>query len=152
MREVFTLEDIFNIMIELEDLGHHHYIEMQAMTDDYKLKELFGILATQETAHKKLYTKYKNMNITFERNAVSEDYEAYMDSLLKGTVRFLEQSKEINSFEHGINIAINLEKDTILFLTELRRIIDKQYHEAIDNITDQERKHLKSLYDYKAKL
>jgi len=136
MREVFTLENIINIMIELEDFGRHHYIEVKAMTDDYKPKEFIGILATQETAHKKLYAKYKNMNITFERNIVNNEYEAYMDSLLKGTVRFLEQSKEINSFEHGINIAINLEKDTKLFLTELRRIIDRQYHEVIDNITD----------------
>ena len=66
MREVFTLEDIFNVMIELETLGHKHYVEMQEMTDDYKLKELFSLLATQEFKHKEIYTKYKNMNIAFE--------------------------------------------------------------------------------------
>jgi len=152
MREVFTLEDIFNIMIELETLGHKHYLEMKDMTDDYKLKELFDLLATQETAHKELYTKYKNMNIAFEESKADDEYKAYMDSLLKGTVRFLEASKEINDFEYGFDIAINLEKDTILLLTELRRIIDTSYHEAIDNITDQERNHLKALYNYKANL
>lgn len=149
MREVFTLEDIFNVMIELETLGYKHYIQMKEMTDDYKLKELFDLLATQESKHKEIYTKYKNMNITFESSKVDQDYQAYIESLLKGTIRFLEASKEINDFEHGFDIAINLEKDTILFLTELRRIIDTSYHEAIDNITDQERNHLKALYTYK---
>ena len=65
MREVFTLEDIFNVMIELETLGNKHYIEMQDMTTDLELKLLFSQLATQELAHKELYTKYKNMDITF---------------------------------------------------------------------------------------
>jgi|LGVF01.1.fsa_nt_gb rubrerythrin len=151
MREIFALEDIFNVMIELETLGNVHYVEMQDMTDDLQLKALFGLLATQEMAHKELYTKYKNMNITFERNLVTEEYEDYMDAMLKGTVRFLEQSKEIKNFEHGFEVAINLEKDTILFLTELRRIIAPEYHAAIDNVTDQERNHLKALYDYKSK-
>lgn len=151
MREVFALEDIFNVMIELETLGNIHYVQMQEMTDDLQLKSLFALLATQEIAHKELYTTYKNKNITFERNIVNEEYEAYMDAMLKGTVRFLEESKEIKSFEHGFEVAINLEKDTILFLTELRRIVTPEYYEAIDNVTDQERNHLKALYEYKSK-
>lgn len=152
MREVFALEDIFNVMIELETLGNIHYVEMQEMTDDLQLRELFGLLATQEIAHKELYKKYKNMNIPYERNLVNEEYTLYMDAMLKGTIKFLEESKDIKSFEHGFNVAINLEKDTILFLTEIKRLLDSQYHEAIDNITDQERDHLKALYEYKSRL
>lgn len=148
MRETFSLDDIFNVMIELETLGNKHYIEMQLLTEDLQLKDLFGRLATQETAHKKLYTEFKAKNIAFSATDADEEYKAYMDALLKGTIRFLEESREISDFEHGFNIAINLEKDTILFLTELRRIIDPAYYESIDNITEQERQHLKYLYSY----
>jgi len=148
MRETFSLEDIFNIMIELETLGNKHYMEMQTMTTDLKLKELFGQLAQQEVAHKELYTKYKNLNITFEATNADEEYVSYMDALLAGTVKFLNASREIKNFDHGFDIAINLEKDTILFLSELKRIIEPSYHESIDTILDQERSHLKFLYNY----
>lgn len=148
MQETFSLEDIFNVMIELEDLGNKHYTEMQLLTQDLELKQLFGILASQEIAHKEIYIKYKNTNITFETSKADSEYQAYIDSLLKGTIRFLKASREIKDFEHGFDIAVNLEKDTILFLSELRRIIEKNYYEAIDNILNQERSHLQSLYNY----
>ena len=38
MQELFSLEDIFNVMMELESLGFDHYTKMQEMTSDYKLK------------------------------------------------------------------------------------------------------------------
>ena len=41
MSEIFTIEDIFNIMIELEKVGSSHYSNMKDLTDNYKLKELF---------------------------------------------------------------------------------------------------------------
>lgn len=148
MRETFSLEDIFNVMIELESLGNKHYIEMQLLTPDLKLKELFGLLADQEIAHKKLYTKYKNANIAFNATDVDDEYFSYIKALLDGTVRFLASSKNIKDFDHGFTIAVNLEKDTILFLSELRRLIDPIYYEAIDGIADQERSHLKYLYSY----
>ncbi len=148
MQETFNLEDIFNVMIELETLGNKHYIEMQLLTTDLKLKELFGLLATQEKAHKKIYADYKKMNIAFNATGTDNEYMAYMSALLKAAVRFLEESEEIKDFDQGFNIAINLEKDSILFLTELRRIIDPAYYEAIDQITDQERTHLQYLYNF----
>jgi len=43
---------------------------------------------------------------------------------------------------------VNLEKDTILFFSELKRVIDDYYLDAIDNILNQERNHLRSLYAY----
>lgn len=148
MQETFSLEDIFKVMIELEDLGNKHYLEMQLLTSDYELKELFGLLAKQENTHKKVYTTYKNSNIVLKANKADREYQAYINSLLKGTIRFLNASREIKDFDHGLDIAVNLEKDTILFLSELKTIIDSNYYEAIDNILDQERSHLKSLYLY----
>lgn len=151
MRETFSLEDIFNVMIELESLGNKHYNQMQLMTEDLRLKELFGLLAKQEVAHMELYTEYKNKNIAFNATGTDDEYTSYMDALLAGTVRFLKDSSEFKDFDHGFEIAVNLEKDTILFLTELKRVIDPAYYDAMDAIADQERSHLKYLYEYKSK-
>jgi rubrerythrin len=149
MHEIFALEDVLNVLIELETLGNKHYTEMATLTEDYELKKFFELLAKQELAHKALYTSYKELHIAFESGGVTDEYKAYMDSLLKGTVKFLETSNEVKDFESGYNIAISLEKDTLLFLSELKQIIEKSYHEVIDNVMDQERGHLKALYDFK---
>lgn len=145
MQELFSLEDVFNVMIELEILGNTHYLEMEKLTNDYQLKELFSGLATQEMAHKELYTRYKNLHISFQSNELNVEYKEYMDALLKSTIGFLKGNPKINSFEQGYEIAIQLEKDTILFLGEIKGIIDPTYYTAIDEVLNQERNHLKAL-------
>lgn len=151
MHEIFALEDVLNVLIELETLGNKHYTEMASLTDDYELKKFFELLAKQELAHKALYEGYKKQHITFESGGITDEYMSYMDTLLKGTVKFLETNSEVKDFETGYHIAINLEKDTLLFLSELKTIIGKDYDEVIDNVMDQERAHLKALYDFKLK-
>lgn len=150
MHELFSLEDVFNVMIELETLGNTHYLEMEKMTKDYQLKELFSSLAKQELAHRELYTQYKNAHISFESNQISQEYKEYMDSLLFGTIEFLKSSQKINDFEHGFSIAIQLEKDTILFLGEIKGIIEPSYYDAMDAVLNQERNHLKALYKWQS--
>lgn len=151
MQELFSLEDIFNVMIELESLGYEHYIKMETMTKDLKLKALFANLANQEKAHKALYTKYKSESITFDNNKVNDEYTQYMDALLGSTVAFLSRSGEIKDFDHGFDIAVTLEKDTIMFLNEIKSLIGESYSESIDQIIDQEKNHLVALYAYLSK-
>lgn len=151
MRSTFALEDIFNVMIELESLGQKHYTQLVSMTDDLYLKDLFTKLAVQEDAHKTLYTRFKHDIIHFEKSIVNDEYISYIDAMLKGTVTFLNNHESITDLDTGYKVAINLEKDTILFLNEVKRLVDKKYHNTVDAIIDEERQHLKWLYEYQSK-
>lgn len=148
MQETFALEDIFNVMIELESLGNVHYSKMKELTSDYKLKELFDTLAKQENKHKVIYSQFKEKAVSFNHNIVNEDYKEYMDALLQNTIAFVKGSYDVADFEQGYNIAIGFEKDTILFLSELRAIIDPEFYDEINVILGEERNHLKFLYDH----
>lgn len=148
MNDIIRLEDIFNILIELESMGNKLYMEMQLLTSDNKLIELFGTLAQQEEAHKALYEKYKKANIAPNAKVVSADYQRHMSALLAGTIHFIKEHNDTKDFNHGFKIAINLEKDTILFLNELKQVIDPAYNDILDNIIDQEHSHLQFLYKY----
>lgn len=152
MSEIFSLEDIFNVMIELESLGHSHYNKMKDMTENSKLKVLFEGLAKAELAHKKLYMDFKSDIINFNHEKVDEEYKEYIEMLLSETVGFLNESRDVSDFEEGFNISVQLEKDTILFLNEIRSIVEPKYHEAIDMVISEERNHLKSLYKFKDKI
>lgn len=152
MSELFSLEDIFNIMIELETLGNKHYLKMKEMTEDIKLKYLFGSLAKAELAHKKLYQDLKVEIISFKHEKVDQEYREYIQALLSQTVKFLDASCSACDFETGFNIALQLEKDTILFLNELRALVEPSYYETIDRVIKEEQSHLKALYDFENKI
>lgn len=152
MSEMFSLEDIFNVMIELESLGNVHYNKMSELTQNAKLKVLFEQLAKAELAHKELYQKFKVDMINFSHEKVNDEYQEYMDALLSQTVRFLDQSREIKDFEKGFDVSVQLEKDTILFLNEIRSIVDAGFYEVIDKVIVQEQSHLKALYKFKEEI
>lgn len=152
MSEMFSLEDIFNVMIELESLGNVHYNKMSELTQNAKLKVLFEQLAKAELAHKELYQKFKVDMINFSHEKVNDEYQEYMDALLSQTVRFLDQSREIKDFEKGFDVSVQLEKDTILFLNEIRSIVDANFYEVIDKVIVQEQSHLKALYKFKEEI
>lgn len=148
MSELFSLEDIFNVMIELEAMGNVHYSKMKDMTSNAKLKVLFEQLAVAELSHKEIYETFKSNVINFNQEKVNQEYQEYMDVLLKQTIRFLHESSNISDFETGFEIAVRLEKDTILFLNELRSIVDASFYEALDHVISQEQSHLKALYQF----
>lgn len=152
MSEMFSLEDIFNVMIELESLGNVHYNKMSELTQNAKLKVLFEQLAKAELAHKELYQKFKVDMINFSHEKVNDEYQEYMDALLSQTVRFLNQSRDIKDFEKGFDVSVQLEKDTILFLNEIRSIVDAGFYEVIDKVIVQEQSHLKALYKFKEEI
>jgi len=148
MKDMVSLEDIFNMMIDLEVMGNKLYMEMQLLTTDDELAQLFGKLAQQEEAHKNLYETYKRANIAPNVKAVNRDNHKYLSAMLSGTHHFLKENNEVKDFDQGFRIAVNLEKDTLLFLTELRQIMDPAYEEILESIMNEERGHLKFLYEY----
>lgn len=149
MQEIFLLEDLLNGLIELETLGNDHYTQMAEMVVNHELKDLFTLLAKQENAHKEIYKGYKENKINFANNEVSDEYQAYIEVLLKNTISFLKERKKIDDFESGFEMAILLEKETLLFLSEMKQVLTQECHPEIDLIMDQERSHLRYLLAYK---
>lgn len=150
MQEIFSIEDVINVMIELETCGNEHYLSLSKQTQSEELKNLFLNLANAEQKHKLRYEKFKKEILNFEHENVSDDYEAYMLSLLKQTIRFLNETRNQINVEEGFLLAIQLEKDTILFLMELKSMIGQQFNADMEQIISEERGHLKLLYQYQS--
>ena len=150
MQEIFSVEDVINVMIELETRGNEHYLSLSKQTQIETLKKLFMNLANAEQKHKLRYENFKKEILNFEHENVSDDYEAYMLSLLKQTIRFLNETRNQINVEEGFLLAIQLEKDTILFLMELKSMIGQQFNADMEQIISEERGHLKLLYQYQS--
>jgi rubrerythrin len=148
MQEIFLLEDLLNVLIELETLGNTHYTRMVGLTNNHELKKLFEKLAFEENNHKEIYHRYLTERINLISTTATPEYKAYMDSLLKSNLSLLKSSSNFEDFEQGYAIAISLEKETILFLSEIREIISTEYFKDIEYLLTQERQHLSYLLSY----
>ena len=49
MQEIFSIEDVINVMIELETSGNEHYQSLSKQTQNVELKNLFLNLAKAQT-------------------------------------------------------------------------------------------------------
>ena len=146
MNELFVLEDVLNVLIELETKGNFNYSFMARQTENPKLHDFFEILANQELKHKAIYEGYKQEFVTFEHSQVTQEYKEYMSVLLKNTIRMLEKTADLNDILQSYDMAITLEKDTILLLIEMKHLIPASRHEEIEKLINEERQHLKFLY------
>lgn len=147
--ENFLLEDLLNVLIQLEETGQKHYLRMANMATTPKVKDLFELLSKQEGKHKVIYEGYKTAFTNQTLNDVTDEYKAYVKVTLENTIKFLEAHKSIDHIEEGLKTAINLEKDTLLFLNEMKKILGRKKEEEIERLMDEERGHLAFLYNYK---
>jgi len=149
MYETFQMEDLFNVLIELETQGSENYEFLASQTDDQRMIGFFLNLAKQELRHKVIYEGYKKEFVVFEESQVSSEYKEYMSVLLHNSISILNQKEVSTDSLIAYDMAITLEKDTILFLSEMKNVIPASMHEKIDILIDEERQHLKFLYQNK---
>lgn len=145
MRETFTMDDVLNVLIELESKGYSTYMSLSGITDDEKMSTLFSRLAHQELNHKHLYEKILAAHEHAE--PIDAEYAAYAGALLKSQVAFLDAPVPAD-FESGYKMALQLERDTIFFLTELAPILGKHHREELDFLIAEERRHLIILMEH----
>lgn len=149
MNATFQMEDLFNVLIELETQGSKNYEYLASQTDDQRMIGFFLNLAKQELRHKAIYEGYKKEFLVFEGSKITSEYKEYMSVLLYNSISILNKKEVIEDSLIAYDMAISLEKDTILFLNEMKNLIPIALHKKIDTLMDEERQHLKFLYQNK---
>lgn len=147
MGETFVLGDLMRTLIRLEEQGNGLYTALVEKQTVDEVKKLFALLADQELKHKKLYEKMSGE--LEEVSAISEEYKAYVDVLLKDTIAFLSNPLNAQNHEEAFETAVRLEKDTLLLLSELKQIVPRSAHDLIERVQEEERKHLQLIYKYR---
>lgn len=146
MRETFVTEDLLNTLIMLEIRGNENYIRLEASAPDPKSREMFGILATQELKHKKIYEGFRDK--LPETETADAEYVAYAALLLKKHVPLISGQQTPQNFEEGFQLAVELEKQTIFFLHEVKELLLPEQRSEVDPLIAEERKHLQYLLDF----
>ncbi|MDF1617635.1 ferritin-like domain-containing protein [Petrocella sp. FN5] len=152
MQEIFLLEDLLDVLIDIEVMGQGHYKDLANKAGEEKLTELFMALAKQEEAHEKLYKSLKEQYVNYTTSDVDEEYRAYLEALINDNIDFMTQKKEVMNLEEAFDLAFRLEKDTILFLREAQKHLPEVEHDKIEGLVAQEQSHIVMLRQYRSQM
>lgn len=154
---IYSGAEIFQIAMELEEAGRVFYETLAEEAEDHDLADLCRNLATEETNH---YRKFKKMSeelvqrpasrpltwdeLHFAQMLIEErvlsDPEAARDAAVSGDAAEM------------LETAIRLEKDSVLFYNELLAEVDKEDAPAVQEIIDEEKRHVRVLVEAKKRL
>jgi rubrerythrin len=149
---VFTATEAIEMAMEIEKNGETFYNAAAEKATDPEVTALFKDLALQEQGH---YRVFQNMlgGITLAPDLPAteyDQYEAYVrvaleNALFAGPDKALALAEQAKDRETALRAALGFEKDTMLFFYDLREMVSEGDRQAISNVIQEEKKHVRRL-------
>lgn len=143
----FFAKEIIGAAVQIEKNGQSFYGLMAHRATHEAAREVFSELANQEGAHleelESLARSLEDPPETWER----EEFGMYMAELAESHV-FRENgsgergAKEASGDLEALELGIRFEKDTILFLEGLQRLVRSKERSLVEKLVEWERGHL----------
>ncbi len=155
----FTIKEIIDIAVGMEDAGLRFYNRVADKFKDQHIKDLFLYLARQEVEHRKLFQSLSD-KVSDKPGEYNEEYFLYLkalggDKIYPGAAENIESvMSKIETPLDAVNKGFQDEKEAILFYNEIKRLYenDSETSEVIDRVIMEERKHALKLWDLKESL
>jgi rubrerythrin len=131
---------------------------MAMSTDEATARDIFQRLANMEREHAQIF---QSMLADADKYQITEtyagEYAAYLQALVDSAVftdDFItsELATRAGSDVEALELAVNAEKDSILFYYEMKEIMPKPAQPTVDKIIAEEKSHLRDLSGIKKKL
>ncbi|MFP4198656.1 MAG: ferritin-like domain-containing protein [Halanaerobium sp.] len=155
MKERFNALEVMEMAKDIEVRGKKFYLKHAEATENRDLKELFKKLAQDEQDH---YEKFVALTEELRNDRDEADYlyeedvSAYFNYLVEYSVFPKDDSEEsieaLHDVEKALKLAIQAEKDSILFYREMCEFNDGKTIEAVNKLIEQEKDHLRALGKY----
>ncbi len=150
---MFTVRDIYDLAIRIEENGERFYRQAMGEVSSPRLKKLLEWNADEEAEHREFFKEKKNA-IRDPKDAEDELAEQMSGFVLRDAVSdhafSLEEVDFSKIFDEKelIRKAIGFEQDSITFYELIASFIsDPATLEEIENIKEEERKHVTLLQD-----
>ena len=151
MSITYSATEIVNMAIAIEENGMAFYNAMATMAGDKKSKEVYNYLAKEEVGHKVLFQKmFDKLSIPEMTPSEEEEYNSYFKALtssrvFKKDINVEEIIKEAGDEKGALDMAINFEKDSILFFYELMEKAIESEKKSVELVIKEEKDHLAKL-------
>jgi rubrerythrin len=154
----FSGSELINIAIGIEGRGIVFYDVMAKSTQSDAAREVFNYLADMERGH---IETFKEMLAEADKFQFQDDesgqYTAYLRALVDSAVFSddlvtSEMAAQAESDTAALELAIQAEKDSILFYYEMKEVMPQRAQATVNGIIAEEKSHLRQLSELKKKL
>jgi len=137
--------------IRIERQGIDFYEKCAEVTQDSRIRDVFHFLIEQEWNHVRVFS---DMRRGLEDYVLPESYPGetlgYLDSFVRdrvfsGPERAVEQGRTISDPFAAVDLALELEKSSILFYSGMKQVVRPSEHDAIDRVIGEEHDHIRRL-------
>jgi rubrerythrin len=147
-----SLGDLLSIALKIEASGYEFYSNLSRQHSD-SLQKFFSDLAEQERQHQEIFRKLieddKKKNASLS-NWIEEETAGYLKSLADVSIfPNIEKMKTNMTSQDALNFAVGVEKDSIIFYSELIPYIEEEEKQIIKEIIAEEKRHLMDLLSIK---
>lgn len=151
----FSVNEVFEMAIQIEENGASFYRKAAGFQDDPSDKQFLEKLAHMEDKHKETFEAMRQQVSDAEKEQTVFDPANELSMYLKamadshggeGNPDIAESFTGKETIEEIITTAIGLEKESILFYLGLKDFVPPKYgHEKLDHIIKEEKLHIAQL-------
>lgn len=154
----FSGSELVDIAINIERDGIAFYDIMARSTKNAVTRDLFKYLADSEREHIRIFQgMLAEADMWQMPEAYAQEYTAYLRALVDSTI-FTEgkitsevATDVVNNIQ-ALELAIDAEKDSILFYNEMKEVTSQRAQVMVNKIIAEEKSHIEKLSGLKKKL
>ena len=158
----YTADDMFALAVRIEENGARFYRKAAALQSDQGNREMLEKLAEMENSHQRMFeimrtrlSEAEKSTTVFDPRGEAAQYLTAMADTHggEGSPTAAEALTGEESMTEIVDIAIGLEKESILFYLGLKDLVPPKYgQDKLDDIISEERRHIVQLTGIRKKL
>jgi rubrerythrin len=151
MKDIINPSEIIEIAVNLEEAGSSFYAQVAEISSE--TRSLFEQLSRAETKHAQLYRSLDPASDFPGQNGAFEYLTQLVDT---GPLRTLRETGKMGetplNMDEAFPLAVQFEKETILFYTGLQPLLSPEAAEINKEIIAQEKQHLEHVVSARKRL
>lgn len=157
MTYLLNVREILEFAVYIEERGYEFYIGAIKKFSEARITKLFQYLADEEFKHEKTFRKLLKQSGEIKGGRRDPEYQAYMIEFCKthslGDREMINAKlARVSSLEGVLDMAMDFEKDSVIFFSQLKELYTKGNTASVDRIIHEEMGHLRKLFQIKKEL
>jgi rubrerythrin len=148
--------DIIQFAIRMEENGEKFYNYAASIAKDPKVFGIFTKIASEEIKHRKLFADmFSKIDTIMPKESYLGEYMAYLQSSIDGKVFSTTATKEMAEIKDviaALDFAIGRELDSVLYYSEMKKYVTASAQDLLEQVIEEERKHVVILANIKKAL
>ena len=151
---MFTIADIRDIAIQIEENGEKAYRKASRDVNDPEISEIFSWMADEEKRHGQWFASIQSdKELTPDQQKLEEMGRGLLKEMIADQTFSMENKEllKVKTFQEMVTQSKSFEKDTILFYQFLKGVLeDEEACRQIDLIIAEEQNHFDKLAEMEA--